>query len=314
MCVLAGPIAVRTAADPEASPRWRTFSLVALVVLLVTLGLTYSRGGILSLLVALAVLVAIGPDRLRLTAYTVLGIAAAVPAYLVAVVRDDLTTDGVVQAERADDGLILLAALLAGIALAVYVGRRLRRARRRARPRAGGGAVRAARGTRWSRSAPRCSSLIGALAVSERGVTGTIEHQWDDFTTVKSDDQSDPSRVLRSNSGNRWVWWREAAGAFSDEPRQGLGRGLLPARPPPLPRRTTCPCARRTACRSSSSPRPAWSGRPWRSVASGCSAGPPPHGCGTRKGASAATSRRWRARRSRGASTCGSTGTRTSRA
>src|SRR5688500_4419908 len=50
VCVLAGPIAVRTAADPEASARWRTFSLVALVALLVTLGLTYSRGGILSLL------------------------------------------------------------------------------------------------------------------------------------------------------------------------------------------------------------------------------------------------------------------------
>ena len=119
VCVLAGPIAVRTAADPEASPRWRTFLPVALVVLLVTLGLTYSRGGVLSPLVALAVLIAIGPDRLRLTAYTVLGIAAGVPAYLVAVVRDDLTTDGVVRAERADDGLILLAALLVGIALAL---------------------------------------------------------------------------------------------------------------------------------------------------------------------------------------------------
>ena len=49
VCVLAGPIAVRTAADPDASPRLSTFSLVALVLLLVTLGLTYSRGGILAL-------------------------------------------------------------------------------------------------------------------------------------------------------------------------------------------------------------------------------------------------------------------------
>jgi hypothetical protein len=227
VCVLAGPIAVRTTADPEASPRWRTFSLVALVVLLVTLGLTYSRGGILSLLVALAVLIAIGPDRLRLTAYTVLGIAAAVPAYLVAVVRDDLTTDGVVQAERADDGLILLAALLAGIALVVYVGRRLRQhdgelehakvVLPSVRPRNTLVAVGVA-----------LLVLIGALAVSERGVTGTIENQWDDFTTVKSDDQSDPSRVLRSNSGNRWVWWKEAAGAFSDEPVKGWGAGSFP--------------------------------------------------------------------------------------
>jgi O-antigen ligase len=227
VCVLAGPIAVRTAADPDASRRWRTFSLVSLVVLLVTLGLTYSRGGILSLLAALAVLVAIGPDRLRLTAYAVLGMAAAVPAYVVAVVRDDLTTDGVVQAERADDGLILLVALLVAIALVVWAGRWLRDRDAHleqaklvppsVRPRnalvAAGAAL---------------LVLIGGLAVSERGVTGTIEDRWDDFTTVKSDDQSDPSRVLRSNSGNRWVWWKEAAGAFSDEPVKGWGAGSFP--------------------------------------------------------------------------------------
>ncbi len=59
-------------------------------------------------------------------------------------------------------------------------------------------------------------------------MTGTIEHQWDDFTSVKQDDQSDPGRVLRSNSGNRWVWWREAAGAFSDEPLKGWGAGSFP--------------------------------------------------------------------------------------
>ncbi len=122
-----------------------------------TLGLTYSRGGILSLLVALAVLVAIGPDRLRLAAYAVLGIVAAVPAYLVAVVRDDLTTDGVVQAERADDGLILLAR-----------SARRDRARPVGRPLAQGAttptsAVRShcrpsGRGTPSSPSAPRCSS------------------------------------------------------------------------------------------------------------------------------------------------------------
>jgi O-antigen ligase len=227
VCVLAGPIAVRTAADPGASPRWRTFSLVALVVLMVTLGLTYSRGGILALLIALAALAAIGPDRLRIVAYSVLGAAAGVPAYVVAIVRDDLTRDGVVQAERSDDGLILLVALLAGIALAVVIGRRLRASDDEfehasvrssgVRPRnaavAGGVAL---------------LVVVGALAVSERGVTGTIERQWDDFATVKSEDTSDPSRVLRSNSGNRWVWWQEAAGAFSDEPVKGWGAGSFP--------------------------------------------------------------------------------------
>ena len=226
VCVLAGPIAVRVAADSEASARRRDFAVVALVLLLVTLGLTYSRGGILALLVALAVLVAIGPDRLRLTAYSVLAAAAAVPAYLVAIVRDDLTTDGVVRAERADDGLILLGALLVGVALAFAAGRWLARhdpALEHARLGRPSGPRNA-----FAAAGAALLILIGALAVSERGVTGTIEHQWDDFTTVKSEESSDPSRVLRSNSGNRWVWWKEAAGAFSDEPLKGWGAGSFP--------------------------------------------------------------------------------------
>lgn len=227
VCVLAAPIAVRLAADPDATRRLRTLSLAALVLLLVTLGLTYSRGGILSLLVAFAVLVGISPDRLRVAAYAALGAAAAVPAYLVAVVRDDLTTDGLALAERSDDGLILLAALVLGVAVAVAAGRRLMRDDARLdRPLLGPGVVNARRALVAGGAAVLV--LAGALAVSERGVTGTLEREWDDFTSVKQDDQSDPARVLRSNSGNRWVWWREAVGAFSDEPVKGWGAGSFP--------------------------------------------------------------------------------------
>jgi len=227
VCVLAAPIAVRAAADREASPRLRTVSVVAYVLLLVTLGLTYSRGGILALLAALVALVAIGPDRFRLAAYSLLGAAASVPAYLVAVVRDDLTTDGVVQSERADDGLILLVALVAGVVLAVAGGRRLMENDDRIE-RAHLGRPAAARRNALVAAGVALVVAIGALAVSERGVTGTIEQRWEEFTSVKSEDQTDPRRVLRSNSGNRWVWWREAVGAFSDEPLKGWGAGSFP--------------------------------------------------------------------------------------
>ncbi|HYH57857.1 MAG TPA: O-antigen ligase family protein [Thermoleophilaceae bacterium] len=227
VCVLAAPLAVRIAADPDSRPRARSLSTVALVLVLVTLGLTYSRGGILATLVALGALVAMGPDRLRLTAHAALGIAAAVPAYLVAVVRDDLTADGMSLGERSDDGLILLGALLLGCGLAAAAARRLAAADARL------GEARLPR--RWAnaRTAIAAAAVglalaVGALAVSERGVTGTIERSWDDFTATKQDEQTDPSRVLRSNSGNRWVWWREAVGAFSDEPVRGWGAGSFP--------------------------------------------------------------------------------------
>jgi hypothetical protein len=227
VCVLAAPVAVRVAADPDATRRVRTLSVASLVVLLVTLGLTYSRGGILSLLIALAALVAIGPDRLRLVAYSALGVVGAVPAYAVAVVRDDLTTDGLGLSARSDDGLILLAALALGVTAAVVAARRLMRVDGRLELADGrGGRLNARTGAAAAGAA--LVVVVGVLAVSERGVTGTIERQWDDFTSVKQDRQTDPGRVLRSNSGNRWVWWREAAGAFSDEPLRGWGAGSFP--------------------------------------------------------------------------------------
>ena len=69
--------------------------------------------------------------------------------------------------------------------------------------------------------------LIGA-GTSSRGLSGSISHQWDEFTTAKEDKQTDPGRVLQASSGNRWVWWQEAAGAFSDRPLVGHGAGSFP--------------------------------------------------------------------------------------
>ena len=147
-----------------------------------------------------------------------------------AIVRDDLTTDGLTSvSQRADDGLILLGALVAGIALGGVARPPPDGAPTPSSSTRGSSARRSTRAARSSPAARRCSCAIGALAVSERGVTGTIEDASGTTSRrVKSDDQTDPARVLRSNSGNRWVWWREAAGAFSDEPLRGWGAGSFP--------------------------------------------------------------------------------------
>ena len=50
----------------------------------------------------------------------------------------------------------------------------------------------------------------------------------DKFTETSKDKVSDPARLTSSNSGNRWVWWKEAAGAWSDKPIQGWGAGSFP--------------------------------------------------------------------------------------
>jgi hypothetical protein len=72
--------------------------------------------------------------------------------------------------------------------------------------------------------------LIGAgvLAASDRGLKGSMTHVVDSFTDTKQDKVFDPVRLVSTNSGNRWVWWKEAAGAFSDRPVGGYGAGSFP--------------------------------------------------------------------------------------
>jgi O-Antigen ligase len=67
-----------------------------------------------------------------------------------------------------------------------------------------------------------------ALAVSSRGLGGTVSHAWHSFTTTRSSSNYDPGRLLSADSQNRWVWWKEAAGAFSDRPLGGWGAGSFP--------------------------------------------------------------------------------------
>ncbi len=68
---------------------------------------------------------------------------------------------------------------------------------------------------------------MAAVAVIGAGVYAIAEHNrvWHAFTDVKQDRQYDPARLVSTNSGNRWVWWKEAAGAFSDKPVGGWGAG-----------------------------------------------------------------------------------------
>jgi hypothetical protein len=67
-----------------------------------------------------------------------------------------------------------------------------------------------------------------ALALSSRGLTGTASHAWKSFTATRATSVYQPDRLLSVDSENRWVWWKEAAGAFSDRPLTGWGAGSFP--------------------------------------------------------------------------------------
>src|SRR5262249_21202874 len=60
-----------------------------------------------------------------------------------------------------------------------------------------------------------------AVALSSRGLTGKVSHLWSDFTTTHAISNTNPNRLISAVSANRWVWWKEAAAAFSARPVQG---------------------------------------------------------------------------------------------
>ncbi len=227
VCVLGVPLALRAAVEARDRLRARAAAHFALVVLLLTLGLTYSRGGLLALVVAVGILVAIGPERWRLAATAGIGLVGALPAFLFAIASDDLTANGVPVSDRTGDGLLLALLLLAGFAAALVLSRALAR-RDRERPPASPESRRRVRRVSLAVALAVPVLLLAGLALSDRGISGTVSHQFDEFSEPKFDRQNDPARVLQTNSGNRYVWWEEAAGAFWDRPLVGHGAGSFP--------------------------------------------------------------------------------------
>jgi tetratricopeptide (TPR) repeat protein len=223
LCALAAPIAVRVAIDTARSARVRLAALEILYLLAVVVGLTYSRGAVAAFLVGAAVLTAFGSGRLRGLLVMAAAIVAAAAPLAVAFGRDGLTANGAPLGERIADGRVLgLVVLLAGAAL-LAAGVALRRAE----PRLHWSGERSRRVFRVAGVGAALLILLGAagLARSQRGFTGTIDQALEDFTQVKEDRQFDPVRLVSTNSGNRWSWWKEAAGAWSDKPLQGWGAG-----------------------------------------------------------------------------------------
>jgi O-antigen ligase len=239
ICVLGVPLALRLTTDVTRQPNARVRSLLALYILLLVLGMTYSRGGVLALLVAVALTTWLGGPRLRGLFAFALTALLAVPPLALAFGRSALTHDNVAVSDRVVPGLELGLLIALCTAALFYAGRRLiaTEAAEVEDP------VRTAR--IWRRLRRGALVLLAlvliGLLVSPRGLPGEISHEVHSFTAAKAVPVSDPSRLLSTNSGNRWVWWKEAAGAFSARPLGGWGAGSFPIthllyrKAPPLP-------------------------------------------------------------------------------
>ncbi|MCA1682496.1 MAG: O-antigen ligase family protein [Actinobacteria bacterium] len=226
VCVLAIPIALRLAADGTRRVAIRMASLEALFVLLSCLAMTYSRGGIMALVVAVAVMTALGGLRLRVLAVLSVTLLFTLPVIGLAFTRPALKGLNVPLDERIPTGIVL-GLVMAGCLLGLLI--------------VGWWLLGLEKRTTWTAARTRnvwrglavAAGLLGsfyvaAIVTTDGGPRGVADRAWETFTATSKDDLSDPARISTANSGNRWVWWEEAAGAWSERPLHGWGAGSFP--------------------------------------------------------------------------------------
>jgi hypothetical protein len=216
------PVALVIARD-RARPRWvRMASLLALELMLLVIGLTYSRGGLVALVVVVAVTMAFAGSWLKtLTLLAAAALTTIAPLWL-ALSEHSLSGANVPLGDRETAGGPFLLVILASLLVLYVVARKLldrevsieltpERKRRVLRMAAAGAAF-------------LIVAVLIVLALSSRGLTGTFSHAWHSFTTPHATANVNAPN-LSVSSGNRWVWWKDAAGAWSDRPVGGWGAG-----------------------------------------------------------------------------------------
>ncbi|HEV3053086.1 MAG TPA: O-antigen ligase family protein [Solirubrobacteraceae bacterium] len=224
---MAIPIALAITVDKAQRRRVRLSALVSVELLLVTLAFTESRGGMLAAAIGLAVGIGLSGARLRSLMWFALALSMALPPLVIALSSHNLNTALISLSAREQTGAELGAVLLASLVVSWLVGSRVINVEARTR-------LGPERGRRVGRllivlAAVALACGVLAVGLSSRGLTGSISHAWDSFTSTKSATSAfNPDRLLSVDSENRWVWWKEALGAFSDRPIGGWGAGSFP--------------------------------------------------------------------------------------
>jgi O-antigen ligase len=224
--VLAVPIALRLATDDSRREQTRLFGLTSLFILMLILGMTYSRGGLVAFAVALVVVTVLGREKLRGLAVVGVTVLALIPVLGLAFSRPALKAINVPLAERTPDGIVL-GLVLAGSIIGLLI--------------AGWGLLRLEERAKWSDESTQlvwrglgataavvAILALGGIATANGGPSGFVHDAWHEFSKTSKDDVSNPARIISSNSGNRWVWWEEAAGAWWAKPLGGWGAGSFP--------------------------------------------------------------------------------------
>lgn len=195
--------------------RW--LSMAALPAVLLALYFTYSRGGLLTLAIAVAVTIALSRDRLWLLATLAIGALGALPPVLAVQARRSLA-DNLGNQAAVDQGVTVLLILLAGIAVALALFTGLRWAERREGRLTG-------RALELSRNPTLLRGVAAAAAVIAIGVAIAIGGRaWDQFSSSDVQFPDQPERHFAEFSGaGRHDFFRVAIDGFEEKPLLGTG-------------------------------------------------------------------------------------------
>lgn len=197
--------------------RWLSAALLPAVLL--ALYLTYSRGGLLTLAIAVVCTLALSRDRLWLFGTLAVGAVGALPAVLAVQARRSLA-DNVANQAAVDQGLTVLLILLAGIGVALVLFGALRWAERR-EGRLTGRALELSRNPTLLRSAAVAAAVIAigvAIAIGGRA--------WDQFSSSDVQFPNQPEQHFSQFSGaGRHDFYRVAIDTFGEKPLLGSGAG-----------------------------------------------------------------------------------------
>jgi tetratricopeptide (TPR) repeat protein len=197
----------------------RRLAVGAVPVLLLALYFTYSRGGLLGLLVACLCLLALSHDRLWMLAALAIGTVGALPAVLEVQASRSLA-DNHADPTAIDQGVTVMLVLIAGVVLSLLLFALLRRIERR------GGAF-TGRALELSRDRRILKGIgIAAALVAIAAAIAVGGRAWDQFSSPDQQFPANPAQhILQFSGANRHEYWRVAVDSWEEEPVVGHGAG-----------------------------------------------------------------------------------------
>jgi O-antigen ligase len=199
-------------------PWLRWFAAAAIPPIFLALYLTYSRGGILVLVVAGALMLALSTDRLWMLATGLSGVVGVLPAVLYVSTHGGIANNN--ESSYTGQGLVTLVLILAGSAIALLLFWALRRAERD-RPAFITRALAISRDPKVLRGIGIATLII--VVILGIAVGGKAWHR---FSSADLGVSAKPGEHLSElSSGGRIQFWEVALKAFGEKPLLGHGAG-----------------------------------------------------------------------------------------